>query len=418
MKSQTELEILADNYLLELRERGYGQSTLWDYGKICRLFVKWCNERSIASLSEDVARKYCIETVGSFVDDRCFSYHQRHIIRVVRMLLTYKEHGDFEVRTPRKEYIFETSLAQVIEDYLAYCTEKRHLSSGSIRDRRTALNRYDAFLHAKGLDIADVSVDLFEQFMASGLCGRRKTYKSYLKELYRYLYDTGKLDRDFSTYILKEPKIHEASKVPTTYSDDEIRKMLGAINRGSAKGKRDYLILLLAAEYGLRASDITSLRLGDIDWDKNAINLNQYKTGEPLSLPLLSSVGNAIIDYLKNGRPHVEDETIIVQHENARKGQRLKSPTVHSIVAAALRDANVQNWKERQHGPHALRHSLASNMLKRGASFPVISTVLGHRSTETTKQYISIDIERLRECALPIPKMSSVYFIKEAHNEQ
>ena len=73
-----------------------------------------------------------------------------------------------------------------------------------------------------------MSVELFEQFTASDLCGRRKTYKSYLKELYRYLYDIEFIDKDYSSYILKEPKIHEPSKVPTTYTDDEIRKMLSA----------------------------------------------------------------------------------------------------------------------------------------------------------------------------------------------
>ena len=175
-----------------------------------------------------------------------------------------------------------------------------------------------------------------------------------------------------------------------------------------------YDFLLLAAEYGLRASDITSLRLENIDWDKNTITLNQNKTGEPLFLPLLSSVGNAIIDYLQNGRPPGGEDTIIVQHENARKGQCLTSPTIHSIVSDALKNANIPNWKEKKHGPHALRHSLASNMLRRGVSFPVISTVLGHRSTETTKHYISIDIEKLRECSLQIPRMSSIYFRKEA----
>lgn len=418
MKEQTELESLVSTYLLELRERGYCPGSLWKYGKICRLFTQWCKDRSIYSMTEETARRYCTETIGSFVCDHHMDYQQRYTIRVIRMLLTYQEHGDFEIRTPRKEYIFKTSLAKIVELYFSYCSEKCHLASGSIRDRRSALYRYDTYLHERGLELADVSVELFEQFTASDLCGRRKTYKSYLKELYRYLYDIEFIDKDYSSYILKEPKIHEPSKVPTTYTDDEIRKMLSAINRGTAKGKRDYLVVLLAAEYGLRASDITSLSLENIDWDKNTITLDQYKTGEPLSLPLLSSVGNAIIDYLQNGRPPGGENTIIVQHENARRGQRLKSPTIHSIVSEALKNANIPNWKEKKHGPHALRHSLASNMLKRGASFPVISTVLGHRSTETTKHYISVDIERLRECSLPIPKMSSIYFRKEASNGQ
>ena len=79
--------------------------------------------------------------------------------------------------------------------------------------------------------------------------------------------------------------------------------MLSAIDRSTRKGKRDYLVSLLAAEYGMRASDIVRLSLKHIDWERNTVSFSQYKTDVPVQYPLLSSVGNAIIDYLRHGRP-------------------------------------------------------------------------------------------------------------------
>jgi len=75
-----------------------------------------------------------------------------------------------------------------------------------------------------------------------------------------------------------------------------------------------------------------------------------------------------------------------------------------------MRIANIPNWKNKKHGPHSLRHSLATNMLKQNISLPIISTVLGHQKTETTKVYLSVDIEKLRQCALPVPKLNSLHY--------
>jgi integrase/recombinase XerD len=130
----------------------------------------------------------------------------------------------------------------------------------------------------------------------------------------------------------------------------------------------------------------------------------------PVEYPLISSVGNAIIDYLKHGRPVTDSEEIIVSAESAKKGRALLTPTVHSIVAKYMRKANIKNWKSKKHGPHSLRHSLATNMLKKNVSMPIISTVLGHQDTESTKVYLKVDVEKLRQCPLSMPRIYSKYY--------
>lgn len=413
MKEKTKLiEDVIDDFFDELDQRGYGQNTKWCYKKICRSILAWCCKNEIAEFNESVANRYCDENINGHICNSSESLHYKKTLRVARMLMCLNKGEDFEFRAPRIEYEFKTSIKDHIAGYLSYCTNIKGLSKTTLEGRRLATFRLDKYLSEQLMELGDVDVEALEAFFSSAYCTKasRHSYKTIIKELYRYLYDNGVLDKDYSTLVLKEPKIHLVTKVTSTYTEDEIKRMINAVGRSSAKGKRDYLVMLLAAEYGWRASDITSFRLDQIDWERNRISMVQYKTGVPVEFPLLASVGNAIIDYLKHGRPAGGCDVLIVNHENTHKGKKLKSPTIHSIVSKAMSTANIANWKDKKHGPHSLRHSLATNMLKQNVAIPIISTILGHQSTETTKTYIGVDIPKLRLCSLPVPELKSSYF--------
>jgi site-specific recombinase XerD len=232
---------------------------------------------------------------------------------------------------------------------------------------------------------------------------------SAIRIFLRYAADNGLTEKDWSPYVLSDNYRH-CCKLPTTYEESEIRRMIEAVDRASPTGKRDYVILLLAAEYGWRSKDIVMLRFDQIDWDKNVIRFTQSKTDMLVEYPLLTSVGNAIIDYMKNGRPDTGSDTVIVAAESNKKGKPISSPTVHSIVTRYMRKANITDWDKKKHGAHSLRHSLASNMLKRNVSMSVISTVIGHQRTETTKIYLSIDIDKLKQCPIRMSVLNSPFY--------
>ena len=228
----------------------------------------------------------------------------------------------------------------------------------------------------------------------------------------QFAYAHGKSVKDTSVFILPD-NYKKDRKLPTTYEEEEIKELISSVERASAIGKRDYLILLLATEYGWRAKDITKFSFDDIDWDNNVIRFNQHKTDVPVVFPLLSTVGNAIIDYLKYSRPETDVPEIIVSMENANKGKPLSSPTIHSVVTKYMKRAGIKNWQNKKHGPHAMRHSLAINLLKKNVAMPIISTVMGHQRTETTSIYISIDYDKLKQCALPMPVLRSPFYSRE-----
>ena len=128
------------------------------------------------------------------------------------------------------------------------------------------------------------------------------------------------------------------------------------------------------------------------------MDILQQKTGIPISLPLLDDVAWAIIDYLRNGRPCCDCDYIFVRHNSPITKLR----STYDIVQKYLRRAQIALPVGKRHGLHAMRHSLASKMLEQEIAVPIISGVLGHLSTDTTKFYLKIDINHLRRCALEV----------------
>jgi len=399
-----------DEFQSELIDMGYSQEIRLKYGRVYRYFGEWAYYQSIDRVSEEALRAYALEKTGCWEAALNLPKKDRITLRALRLLNNYLKGEPFERRTPLKEYRFYTILKDHVHPYLRWCEEEKGCRHTTIQYRFSILCRYDNFLHDKMMDIKDVTIELNEEFFASDACGNRTHYKSTVREILQYLFDFSVLDKNLSPYVLKERMHFKRLEIPTTYTTDEIKSLLGAIDRSTPKGKRDYLVVLLAAEYGMRASDIVRLSLKHIDWERNTISFSQNKTDVPVQYPLLSSVGNAIIDYLRHGRPTGVDDVIIVSHDHVTRGKLLSTPTIHSIVTAAFRRSQIQGWEKKKHGPHSLRFSLASNMLKQGTSFQVISTVLGHSSTESTKAYVKIDIDRLRECSLPVPNLNSYWY--------
>jgi len=399
-----------DEFQLELIDMGYSQELRWTYGKVCRMFGEWAYHQSIDHMSEEAIRAYALEKTGCWGAAINLPDKDRITLRALRMLNNFFKGEPFEGRTPLKEHRFYTILKDYVHPYLHWCEEEKGYRPSTIQYKSCILCRYDNFLHDRMLDLKNVTIGLNEEFFASDACGNRTSYKSTVREMLRYLFDFSILEKDLAPCVLKEPNRSKRLEIPTTYTTEEIKSLLGAIDRSTPKGKRDYLVVLLAAEYGMRASDIVRFSLKHIDWERNTVSFSQFKTEVPVQYPLLSSVGNAIIDYLRHGRPTVNDDVIIVSHDHVTRGKHLCTPTIHSIVTAAFRRSQIQGWQKKKHGPHSLRFSLASNMLKQGIGFQVISTALGHSSTESTKTYVKIDIDRLRECSLPVPNLKSYWY--------
>lgn len=378
----------------------------------------WMDAHGYIDFNEEIGIQYCKETFGSYICFPGMSKKTKCQLRAIRMLISFQKTGSFEFRTPSKLPNYSGTLGNQISIYIKHSTEVLNLSNPTVRNKEHFLCRLNDFLEDRSIELKDININIINEYFQE-VCptlALRHNAGSVLKNFFKYCFDVKFLEKDLS-YLILPDNYKKNSKLPTTYTEDEIKRLIQVVDRSSSIGKRDYLILLLAAEYGWRAKDIVTFSFDQINWDENTIIYSQSKTGNLVLFPLLASVGNAIIDYLKNGRPKSNSKVIVLSLNKVSYGEPIVSSTVHSIVSKYMKIANISNWQNKKHGPHSLRHSLATNMLKKEIALPIISTVLGHQKTETTKVYLSVDTEKLRQCVLPMPAVNSSCYSMEVYSD-
>lgn len=300
------------------------------------------------------------------------------------------------------------------DEILSYLTVKKseHIRLASYQEYEIQLSRFLAFLHSKGIQrVEDISLEVVRLYiMQLNPEHRSMMYLAVLiaKRFLKWLYENKKITANIAIRIPSIKTVNQP-KIPSVYSKDEVTRLLSKVDRGNPKGKRDYLVLILASYLGMRSSDICELTFDNIDWDSNTINIIQRKTDMPVSLPLLPEVGNAIVDYLKGGRPESDNRHILLNA--SAPYEPMRSATIYAIVSTSFRKAGIDTSNKR-HGAHSLRHSLASRMLEDQTAMPIISESLGHSNTNSTMYYLRVDITSLKECRLATIMVDENFYIQ------
>lgn len=307
------------------------------------------------------------------------------------------KYGSGRLRFPIKE-----SLSEIINKYLYKKLHVDHLCETTLAERRVSIERFAKQLGDSGCNCwSTISrKEIIEHCNTLGFMTKAqlKNTLSAIRGFLRFLHEQNLSKSDLSAVV---PKCSYRAKVhlPSMYTSTEIQQILDGIDRSNTKGKRDYCMILIVCRLGLRAGDVCGLTCKDIDWDNNCIRIIQNKTKNPLTLSLPVDVGNAIISYL-TVRPQSENLCIFLKLIAPWEG--LSRPTFHSIVSERMRNAGIP-IKNRKHGPHALRHSLAGKLMEKHIPLTVISDLLGHVNYSTTADYyLSSNLAQLRECALDV----------------
>lgn len=341
----------------------------------------------------------------------CLTVYERFHVRVIHDLIEYLNTGII-LRQKAEVYQLVGSIGILMTEYIEYRLSER-IAQQTAYMHKLYLSRFLEFLNGHNIPTIDkISTKHLLTYIKEIKTVHEATIRRniiVLRSFFRYLYEKEILSIDYSRLLPKDG-YKNRSKLPSVYNEQEIGVLLQVVDRGSAVGKRDYAILLLAARLGLRASDIANLKFSELQWNRNTIQINQIKTGEPLELPLLAEVGNAIIDYIRYGRPDTDSPNVFII--SVSPYTPLLATSIYTIVSKYFRRAKI-NTHKRKRGPHALRHSLAGQLLDRKAILPVISDVLGHKNTETTKYYLSIDLRSLRSCALEVPLVATTFYLQK-----
>jgi len=193
------------------------------------------------------------------------------------------------------------------------------------------------------------------------------------------------------------------SALPRYLPPQDVERLIGCCDQSSPVGKRDRAILLLLARLGLRAGDIVQLRLQDIDWKGAWIRVSG-KSHHQTRLPLTQEVGEALVTYLQQARPRAQTDALFLRSRAPFRALGSHA-AVSVLVARAMRRAGVK--RPGRGAAHLLRHSVASSMLRQGASLQDISALLRHRCIETTQIYAKVDVTALHQIAQPWPEVTS-----------
>ncbi len=290
--------------------------------------------------------------------------------------------------------------AQIESRYERFLRDDRGLSPVTIKDRLRVVHAFlgDRFpTHA--LDLGALTLDDVKEFICRS-CekvspGRAKVVVCALRCFLRYLYQRGDIATDIAGAIPGVPN-WRLSGLPKALAPNEVEALLESCDRGSAVGRRDLAILLLLARLGLRACEVVRLTLDDVDWTRGVATVSGKGNHRDL-MPLPCEVGQAVAAYLLDGRPAACATRRLFVGKMAPHRGFASSTAVGSIVRRAMAQAGIK--RSTRGAAHSLRHSLATGMLRNGASLGDIGQLLRHNHPDSTRLYCKVDIESLRSLA-------------------
>jgi site-specific recombinase XerD len=301
----------------------------------------------------------------------------------------------------------ETFRRDLCTAYAQWLSDVRGLAATTIPNRKAEAYRLLESLGERGGDeslLAQITVADLDHYLTQRAPQLRRTTRQNLalclRGFLRYLQIQGLIQQDLSGSVVS-PRRYAFEGIPPALRGEHVGAVLQSAQKDhTSKGLRDQAILLLLATYGLRAGEVTALRLDDIDWRKDQLRVRHSKTGCESFLPLIAPVGEAILAYLRNGRPQTKAREVFLRARAPFQSLRAGSSLYH-MVEHRLQKAEV--ILERKHGPHAFRHARAVGLLNAGVTMKSIGDVLGHRSPDSTAIYLKLATSELRAVGLEIP---------------
>jgi integrase/recombinase XerD len=395
------LEELIKEVDLELVRIGYPQQYTHRHDRICNLLLLYSKEQGETYFTEKLGEKFLSEQYGypqNFPEAKLEGYTGR-VVRAVSILGDFQQYGVIRRSSHRTKEMCPNEYTILLQGYREYEFEHGRATS-TVQNKSEYVALFLCFMAARGV----MEIDMFkpchikDYFKTLPGC-HIETIRSTgcaIRSFFTFLNKSERLPEDLSVHVPVIRRIYE-HKLPSTWNRDEVEKLLAAVDRGNPCGKRDYAILLMITRLGLRRGDVENLRLSDINWEKSEVSLVQRKTAQPLKLPLLTDVGEAIIDYLRYGRPQSLCNHVFVKDCAPYTDYISAGNIMNKYVTAAKLDVS-----NRKHGLHTLRHTLARRLLEERVPLQTIAAVLGHASIYSTEDYLHIDVDDLRCCALEL----------------
>lgn len=368
----SELITTANSELLRL---DFKRSALQIYCAEFRKFSDYYSNEKIQDYTATTGREYFQSIYGvNIASPRLqLTKSQSATRRAIRLLDDIFQFG-YALRYCHRSYTVNPEYDILLESYLMKC-RKKHNSQGTLRTKQMKLCQFFEYIEGRNIQLACLTSADLSNFMTT-LCRCRRptlyTTASVLKDFLRYLYESEQFTKDLSADVPK-PKIYTDEDIPETWTPAEVKQLLSAVDRSNPIGKRDYAMFLLAILLGMRAGDICNLRFKNLDWNQKLITYTQQKSGKVSALPLLPVIGEAIIDYLRNGRLDSNCDNVFIRHLHPYGGFQ-SSAAVSSALKKYITYAGLT--RKNRKAIHSLRRTLASTLLMDGTPLLTISNMV------------------------------------------
>lgn len=377
----------------------YSENYIQGFRSTFRNLLAYCNKNEKKYFTAELAQQFMLDCYGvqpGTVERRCSRVH-----RAMDLLSDYQHFNAVMLRR-RLNREFPAGLQEGAVNYLQKLSLHGRREN-TLRSHRNVLLRFTDYLFSVGVtDYKLLSADIVNRYVKVVSCNYSNSvvrlHYSILLRFFQYLAHSGYKETDLSLKMMPIVKVSASARIPTTLDLSQIESILASVDRESPQGKRDYAVLMIAVKLGIRTSDIRNLRPANFNWEQHLVSFTQVKTGEPITLPLPTDVGWAVIDYLKNGRPVSDAPEIFLR----AVAPYVSLQNFDNILIKHMRKAGIPLDSIKHHGLHSLRHSLATHMLDEGIPITSIQGVLGHINADSTQKYIGVNVRQLRSCALEV----------------
>ena len=392
----------------EMRRLNYAEGSITEHRYRCNKILAYAKQISETVFSERLGAQFLHDVYDypSDVPVKQMRSSAQSAVRAVRRLGDYQLYGAF-VRNRKTKDSFDWSNGdrRIIEAYVdSVQTADNRDATKVLRIHHVKLF-YDFLGFRKVNGINDVTAKTISDYVLS-LQGGSLVYAKHrlatLRYYFRFLYRNGYCGMDLSRAVpsVKAPK---NANVPALWSKEELETLLKSVDRGSPIGKRDYAMLLMVIQLGLRVTDIAELKFESLKWERKEITITQHKTGKTIICPMSDEVGWALIDYIRFSRVK-SDLPFVFLTVNAPY-VKMRGSSISDILKRNMRRAGIQKRVGIASGMHSLRHALARSLLEQNLPLELISDIMGHTSVTSASPYLKIDIEGLRECALSLEEV-------------
>ena len=393
-----------DVFLDGLVKHGYAPSTIRYYRRVTGFF---CAEIQLRGLGAETLEGSVLAELRIAVPGEMTSRGQRRWTSCVGRFIDHLVDAGMLAPPPPVAPPTPGSLDHLSMAYADWLRHQRGLSEATIERHQAFLKRFMTFrFGAIPGNLNDIAPDDILAFIAQPAPTRScrvASWPTQLRSLFKFLFWSGKTRRNLALSIPRSAR-SGSSDLPCHLTPDEIQQLIGSVHTDDALGRRNHAMLLLMARLGLRAPEVIAIRLEDIDWRAGEI-LIRGKGKRHDRMPLPVDVGEAIVAYLRDGRASSSRHLFVSRQPPHRPFT--SSTVVNSVLRKAF-DKTGLKPPQRNVRTHLLRHSLAVDMLSRGASLDEIGDVLRHRSRMVTTIYARYDIDALRSVARDWPVQGEV----------